>query len=76
MDKSNHTAAQQGYARFIPHQMLQLLWITNIDDVQLGENVEKEVTLIFSNIRDFTALSSTMMSSAVFRFINSYTSHL
>ncbi|MFY9328440.1 MAG: adenylate/guanylate cyclase domain-containing protein [Georgfuchsia sp.] len=72
MSSRNDNAVQRDCPRFIPRQMLQLLGIANIDDVQLGENIEKDVTLFFTDIRDFTALSSTMMSSDVFRFINSY----
>ena len=41
-------------------------------DVQLGDQVEREMTILFSDIRGFTSLSEQMTPSENFRFINSY----
>jgi len=68
------TATEIAYGRFVPHQFLQLLGRPSIVDVKLGDNVEKEMTLLFSDIRDFTSLSESILPAENFRFINSYLS--
>jgi hemerythrin-like metal-binding protein len=62
------------YDRFVPRQFLELLGRPSIVDVKLGDNVEKEMTLLFSDIRDFTLLSESILPAENFRFINSYLS--
>ncbi|NEP01700.1 MAG: response regulator [Symploca sp. SIO2E9] len=61
-------------SRFVPRQFLQLLEKESIVDVQLGDNVQREMSILFADIRDFTTLSETLRPSENFRFINSYLS--
>ena len=68
------TDTEIAYGRFVPRQFLQLLGRPSIVDVKLGDNVEQEMTLLFSDIRDFTALSESILPAENFRFINSYLS--
>jgi len=68
------TETEIAYGRFVPRQFLQLLGRPSIVDVKLGDNVEQEMTLLFSDIRDFTALSESILPAENFRFINSYLS--
>jgi two-component system sensor histidine kinase ChiS len=44
--------------------------------VQLGDQVEQEMSVLFSDIRDFTTLSEQMNPEDNFRFINSYLSRI
>ncbi|MBD2181171.1 AAA family ATPase [Planktothrix sp. FACHB-1375] len=62
--------------RFVPQQFLQFLNKQSIVDVELGDNVEKEMSILFSDIRDFTTISETMTPEENFRFINSYLSRM
>lgn len=80
-DRTEHFAssqpvadAEEAYGRFVPHQFLELLGRPSIVDVQLGDHVEKELTLFFSDIREFTTLSESILPAENFRFINSYLS--
>jgi class 3 adenylate cyclase/FixJ family two-component response regulator len=66
----------QAMARFVPHQFLQALNKSTILDVQLGDSVQQEMSVLFADIRDFTALSEGMTPEDNFRFINSYLSHM
>ncbi len=68
------SATEIAYGRFVPLQFLRLLKRPSIVDVQLGDHVEQEMTLLFSDIRDFTALSESILPAENFRFINSYLS--
>ena len=60
------------YEKFVPHEFLNQLDKNSVLDVQLGDQIEKEMTLLFSDIRDFTALSENMAPQDNFNFINSY----
>jgi adenylate cyclase len=64
----------QAYERFVPQQFLQFLNKSSIVDVQLGDQVQQEMSVLFADIRDFTALSESMTPQENFRFINSYLS--
>ncbi|WP_036030317.1 response regulator [Leptolyngbya sp. PCC 6406] len=64
------------YERFVPHNFLGFLGKESIIDVQLGDQVQKEMTIIFSDIRSFSKLSENMSPQETFNFINSYLSHV
>ncbi len=68
------SATEMAYGRFVPMQLLRLLKRPSIVDVHLGDHVEQEMTLLFSDIRDFTTLSESILPAENFRFINSYLS--
>ena len=59
-------------SRFVPEEFLQLLNKNSIVDINLGEQIEKKMTILFSDIRSFTNLSETMSAMENFNFINSY----
>jgi PAS domain S-box-containing protein len=62
----------KAYERFVPSEFLGLLDKQSILDVQLGDQVEKEITVLFSDIRGFTRLSEKMNPQDNFEFINTY----
>lgn len=62
----------KAYERFVPHQFLSLLDKKSIIDVQLGDQVEKEMTILFADIRGFTAISEKMAPQDIFDFVNVY----
>jgi predicted ATPase/class 3 adenylate cyclase/GAF domain-containing protein/tRNA A-37 threonylcarbamoyl transferase component Bud32 len=62
--------------RFVPRQFLQLLNKQSIVDVQVGEAVQQEMSVLFADIRDFTTLSENLTPQDSFKFINSYLSRM
>ncbi|MBD1810413.1 AAA family ATPase, partial [Microcoleus sp. FACHB-DQ6] len=66
----------QAYERFVPNQFLHFLNKSSIIDVELGDQVQLEMSVLFSDIRDFTTLSESMTPEENFRFINSYLSRM
>lgn len=60
------------YVRFVPRQFLQFLGKDNFTDIQLGDQIQKEMTILFSDIRSFTDLSEEMTPKENFDFINHY----
>ncbi|MBE9040139.1 CBS domain-containing protein [Oscillatoriales cyanobacterium LEGE 11467] len=66
----------QAYERFVPRQFLQLLHKNSILDVELGDRVKQEMSILFCDIRSFTSLSESMTPEDNFRFINAYLSRM
>ncbi|MBD1939528.1 ATP-binding protein [Microcoleus sp. FACHB-68] len=66
----------RAYGRFVPHEFLQLLNKESIIDVKLGDAVQQNMSILFSDIRDFTTISETMTPEENFQFINSYLSRM
>jgi class 3 adenylate cyclase/PAS domain-containing protein len=66
----------EALARFVPRQFLQFLDKKSIVDVQLGDHVQKEMSVLFADIRDFTTLSERMTPEQNFKFINAYLSRM
>lgn len=64
------------YGRFVPHKFLNLLGYESIIDVNLGDQVQQEMSVLFADIRDFTTLSETMTPQENFNFINAYLSRM
>ncbi|MEG4940899.1 AAA family ATPase [Microcoleus sp. F4-D5] len=66
----------QAYERFVPNQFLHFLEKSSIVDVELGDQVQLEMSVLFSDIRDFTTLSESMTPEDNFQFINAYLSRM
>ena len=60
------------YGKFVPHTFLRTLGHESILDVQLGDNVERKVSVLFVDIRDYTSLSEKMSPRENFRFLNAF----
>lgn len=73
---SNIRAVNKAYERFVPRQFLSFLGKDSIIDVKLGDQVQKEMTILFSDIRDFTSLSEKMTPAENFRLVNGYLSRM
>ncbi|MDP5018948.1 MAG: AAA family ATPase, partial [Dolichospermum sp.] len=66
----------KAYERFVPRQFLQFLQKESIIDVRLGDQVQLEMSVLFSDIRDFTRMSEKMTPEENFKFINAYLSRM
>ncbi|MEO1448901.1 MAG: 7TM diverse intracellular signaling domain-containing protein, partial [Bacteroidota bacterium] len=60
------------FGRFVPHEFIQSLGHSSVLDVKLGDGVEKEVAVLFSDIRGYTTLAEQMTPQENFRFLNAY----
>ncbi|AOP32870.1 hypothetical protein A0128_02675 [Leptospira tipperaryensis] len=66
------TKLYTSYARFVPKEFLNNLGKHSILEVSLGDQIEKEMSVMFSDIRSFTELSEKMTPEENFNFLNSY----
>ena len=62
--------------KFVPTTFLNFLGKKNILDATLGDYVEKQVTVLFSDIRDYTSLSEKMTPEQNFKFVNAFSQRM
>ena len=67
---------KSAYDHFIPRRLLEILGVTDIVNLHIGENIDRKITIMFSDIRNFTTISENMDSSDTFSFINDYLSFM
>ena len=60
------------YGRFVPQDYIKLLGKTDIVELKLGDYSQKQMTVLFTDIRGFTSLSEKMSPYENFAFINSF----
>ncbi|HJW68452.1 MAG TPA: AAA family ATPase, partial [Candidatus Binatia bacterium] len=65
-------AMADSFARFVPKQFLQHLGKRSLLDVRLGEAVQSDITVLFSDLRNFTRLSESMSAEDNFALMNGY----
>ncbi|HEY9887533.1 MAG TPA: response regulator, partial [Candidatus Obscuribacterales bacterium] len=66
----------QAYSRFVPREFLQFLQKESIVEVELGDQVQQHMSVLFADIRDFTTLSEQMNPEQNFKFINAFLSRM
>jgi class 3 adenylate cyclase len=66
----------KSYSRFVPHQLLKQLSDSGVGDIALGDSCERDMTILFCDVRGFTSLSETMSPASNFKFINRYLSQI
>ena len=59
-------------SRFVPMGFIRALGKEKITDVRLGDQIEKEVTVVFTDIRSFTTISEGMTPHENFAFVKEY----
>jgi len=59
-------------SKFVPTEFLKSVGRDTITDVVLGDHIQKNVTVLFSDIRDYTSLSEEMTPEQNFKFVNAY----
>jgi adenylate cyclase len=62
--------------KFVPNEFIRSLGKETLSDVKLGDQVEKIVTVLFTDIRDFTTLSEKMTPEENFHFVSSFNARL
>jgi class 3 adenylate cyclase len=58
--------------RFVPQAFLSIVGKPSIVEVELGDNKRQNMTVLFSDIRNFTTLSEKMTPDENFAFINTF----
>ncbi|RWX51891.1 Adenylate cyclase, class 3 [Candidatus Electrothrix marina] len=70
--KEQEKELSESYSRFVPHDFLNFLGKKSLLEVGLGDQVERTMTVLFADIRNFTAISEGLTPKETFDFINSF----
>ena len=78
LDVRNRDLADMNRAtsRFVPFQFLELLAKDSIREIERGDQVRLDISILFSDIRGFTTMAEQMGPEATFGFINRYLGHM
>ncbi|MCX7999712.1 MAG: response regulator, partial [Leptospiraceae bacterium] len=68
----NLARINRAYKRFVPPEFINLLNKKDISELRLGDHVQKRMTILFSDLRNYTKLSESMKPEENFSFLNSY----
>ncbi|MEO0901732.1 MAG: response regulator, partial [Bacteroidota bacterium] len=68
----NLNTIHKATSKFVPSEFVQSVGKQSITDIRLGDYIEKNVTVLFSDIRDYTSLAETMTPRQNFKFVNAY----
>ena len=58
--------------KFVPQDFVKILNKESIKELQLGDQTDATMTVLFADIRDYTVLSESMTPEENFKFINAY----
>ncbi|NBU97717.1 MAG: HAMP domain-containing protein [Spirochaetia bacterium] len=65
-------ALLNSYSKFVPVEFIDYLKKNSVLDISLGDQIEIDMSILFSDIRSFTTISEKMTAEETFKFINSY----
>lgn len=68
----NLNGIHKAASKFVPTEFIRSVGREAITDVHLGDHVEKNVTVLFTDIREYTKLAESMTPRQNFKFVNSY----
>ncbi|MEP6646182.1 MAG: AAA family ATPase [Saprospiraceae bacterium] len=71
----NMSATNVMYQKFVPLPFLNTLGYDSILSVRLGDQIQREMTIMFTDIRSYTTISEMLSPAENFRFINDYLSY-
>ncbi|NES07333.1 MAG: adenylate/guanylate cyclase domain-containing response regulator [Okeania sp. SIO2F4] len=57
---------------FVPEQFLSRIAPEGLNSIQLGDGKEEELTVLFCDIRDFTAIAESQNARDTFKWLNSF----
>ena len=73
---NNISQMTDAYSRFVPRQFLDYLGKETFVDIKLGDQVEKDMSVMFSDIRAFTEISEQMTPKEIFDYLNYYLGYM
>jgi class 3 adenylate cyclase len=62
----------QSYSRFVPFEFLELLGRASIEAVLPADQIRLDMTIMFADLRDFTATSEALAAPQAFALLNEY----
>ncbi|TGK11102.1 adenylate/guanylate cyclase domain-containing protein [Leptospira stimsonii] len=70
------TNQKVAFYRFVPADFIRILDKESTVSISIGDSKEKSMTVLFSDIRDFTSFLTTVQPSQAIKFLNDYLSEM
>lgn len=70
--KAREMSLLNAYSKFVPFSSIKLLGHESVLDLRLGDFQERNLTVLFCDIRNFTKMCETMAPQDILLFLNSY----
>ncbi|MGB5819587.1 MAG: tetratricopeptide repeat protein [Saonia sp.] len=68
----NLNGIHKATSKFVPTEFIKSVGREAITEVALGDHVEKDVTVLFTDVREYTRLAESMTPQQNFKFVNAY----
>ena len=68
----NLSGIHKATSKFVPTEFIKSVGRESITEISLGDHVQKDVTVLFSDIRHYTHLAENMTPQQNFKFVNAY----
>ena len=68
----SQTALMGAFARFVPQRLLALLGRGDATQAGLGDQIQREMTVVFVDLRSFTSRAEQQSPAATFEFLNQF----
>ncbi len=65
-------ALSEKFRLFVPEQFLRRIAPKGVESIQLGNATEAELTVLFCDIREFTAIAESQQVSDTFKWLNAF----
>lgn len=62
----------KAFERFVPKEFIQLIGKEHITDLSTGDSRQEKLTILFTDIRDFSSFAQNKCPKEVFDFLNSF----
>jgi len=66
------TAMTRAFARFVPQRLLELMGTGDATLAELGDQIQREMTVVFVDLRAFTSRAEQQSPAATFEFLNQF----
>jgi two-component system sensor histidine kinase ChiS len=65
-------ALSEKFRLFVPEQLLCRIAPQGVESIQLGNATEEEITVLFCDIREFTAIAESQQAKETFEWLNAF----
>ncbi|MCA9693872.1 MAG: AAA family ATPase [Nannocystaceae bacterium] len=73
---ARQTRLAEAHLRFVPREFLHSLHRGGIDEVELGDSAEKDMSILFADIVGFATMLEGLSSAAAIELLNEYLSYM
>lgn len=70
--KQREESLLTSYSKFVPFSSIKLLGHNSVIDLKIGDYSERDLTVLFCDIRNFTKMCESMNPKDILLFLNSY----